>query len=719
MAPGGATWGCAWCASSEPGPPAPGRAAPVQAPRRAVGYVPPGGLPLRSTLAAALALLFAPGLRAAPPAPLAPTPPAPRATQVAAAPRAVDPAMLAAYVDGAVTEARRVMGIPGVAVVAVQAGEVILARGYGHADLASGREVDPATTVWPVFSCSKPIVSTAILQLVDEGRLGLDDPIEQHLGGLRLEGDFAEPIRVRHLMTQTSGLDETITELLVPPGSSASPLGEYLARSAPPRVRPPGEIFQYSFGHNHTLLGRILETASGQGFDDRIEDSLLRPLGMPAATFRDHAAPGPHEALGYGALSCLRRVPTRADTARLQIRPGGGLRATALEMARFLELVLEGGVVDGRRLLSERAVEGLTHQAFTMDPALPGQTLGFFRQGQALEHAGGPFPHMSSMQLVPRHRFGIFFAANTQSGGRLMAALHRDLLRRFFPDALEEGERPSAAPGAPEATTPRAATTASSPGATPSAPAPLDLREFEGVYRGAWRPRRGPAALMPLLATFPELRVRVSGKDTLSLGWVGWIFQLHARHVEGDRFDRGEDLGPLVFHRDAQGRPDRIYTGLLMPGTTFPFVLERIEPHQARDLQALAGALLILATLIAGPLASLGSLLAIGQGRWTDAAFRAFSSLAATAALVLPLAPLAAVLDSPGAGPGLLFGMPASAEALAALAPLAAGLAFVQLGVAARLLREARARPLTRLHAVTAAAAAVGLVVWGRNWGLV
>jgi len=176
----------------------------------------------------------------------------------------IDPVELAEFLDQEVQASMDRLHIAGAAVSVVKDGEMIFARGYGLADVAVNKPVDPQTTIFRIGSISKTFAFTAVMQLVEQGKLDLNADINTYLD-FKIPATFPEPITMLHIMSHSSGLDinpfgalaETVDEIL--------PLGEYLPRHLPPRVRPPGIVSSYS-NYDVALAGYIVERVSGQPY---------------------------------------------------------------------------------------------------------------------------------------------------------------------------------------------------------------------------------------------------------------------------------------------------------------------------------------------------------------------------------------------------------------------------------------------------------------------
>ncbi|MBV9486277.1 MAG: beta-lactamase family protein [Frankiaceae bacterium] len=273
-------------------------------------------------------------------------------------------------------------------------GEIAHIASYGHADLEAGRAVE-LDTIWRIYSMTKPITSVAAMMLYEQGRFELMDPISKWLpefsnpriytGGSALKFSTVpatEPIRVWHLLTHTSGLTydfhrvHVTDEIYRNAGfDMGSPKGLDLAGcvaawAALPLAFEPGSEWLYSVATD--VLGRLVEIWSGQTLDAYFADHILRPLDMRDTGFtvpeadRDRLAalyamaPGLAEKIRYDQFGkAATRVPA-------WLSGGGGLVSTSRDYLRFTQMLLNGGELDGVRLLSPRTVK------YTASNHLPG-----------------------------------------------------------------------------------------------------------------------------------------------------------------------------------------------------------------------------------------------------------------------------------------------------------------------------------------------------------
>jgi CubicO group peptidase (beta-lactamase class C family) len=238
-------------------------------------------------------------------------------------------------------------------------GRVVHLAAVGKADLE--RNTPMATdSLFRIASMTKPITATAVMVLVDEGKLSLDDPVEEYIPAFAhsklRDGTPVEGLTIRRLLTHTSGLDED-QEC----EGSLEATAEMLA--ARPFNFQPGQRWQYSPGMN--VCGRIIEVVSGQPYQDFLAERVLRPLRMSDTTFfptptQRRRSPVVYQlgARDHRLVPAGRLVVANADDTVAS--PSGGLYSTAADMSRFYQMILNGGQLDGHRIVSAEAVRAMT-----------------------------------------------------------------------------------------------------------------------------------------------------------------------------------------------------------------------------------------------------------------------------------------------------------------------------------------------------------------------
>jgi CubicO group peptidase (beta-lactamase class C family) len=363
--------------------------------------------------------------------------------------QAMPPAELEAFVDGVVRRSMERDHIAGVTVSIVQNGQLVLKKGYGLAKLSPARPVDPDRTLFRLGSISKTFTWIALMKEVEAGRVRLDAPINLYLPEklqIRDQG-MKQPILVRDLMRHTPGFeDKAMGQLFERDPGRLRPLVTYLRQERPDRVREPGLFPTYS-NYGVALGGEIATYVSGKPFETLIESEITGPLGMTNTTFREpHQArpdlPAPMPAslaarVSDGFYWNGAEFEAKPFEYVSQIAPAGSVSSSAADMARYMQMILNGGSLEGRSLYGPATATGfrtpLRAQNTSqngwdhgfMETALPG---GFRGQG----HGGATLSFLSNMVTVPDLGLGVFVSTNTSTGRNLAVALPARIVEQFY-----------------------------------------------------------------------------------------------------------------------------------------------------------------------------------------------------------------------------------------------------------------------------------------------
>jgi CubicO group peptidase (beta-lactamase class C family) len=327
-----------------------------------------------------------------------------------------DPVEVQAFFDGLMEAFMADHHVAGAVVSVVRGGALLFSKGYGFADVDSLIPVDPATTLFRVGSVSKLFTWTAVMQLVEEGRLDLDADVNQYLD-FTIPATYPEPITMRNLMTHTPGLEDRGFGLF---GETDLTRGEWLKRNMPARVRPPGTYASYS-NWGATLAGYIVERISGMPWEDYIEERITKPLGMVYATGRQPLPDdlAPHMSKGY-AFQSGKYVEKPFETIDA-VAPAGSVSASAQAMAKFMIAHLQYGRLGDARILQEETSRLMQSRQLGHDPRLPGFALGFYEQSSHSErligHGGDTQWFHTDLSLLPADGVGVFVSTNTSGGG--------------------------------------------------------------------------------------------------------------------------------------------------------------------------------------------------------------------------------------------------------------------------------------------------------------
>jgi CubicO group peptidase (beta-lactamase class C family) len=362
----------------------------------------------------------------------------------------LDRADLEAWLDGMVPYALKSGDMAGAVVVVVKDGEVLLDKGYGFADISKKRRMDPEQTMVRIGSTSKLFTWTAVMQLVEQGKLDLDRDVNDYLD-FTIPHDFGKPVTLRDLMNHRGGFEEGLKDILRTDAHGLPSTEAYLKEHQRPMLFAPGEVPAYS-NYGASLAGYIVQRVSGEPFERYIEHHILEPLSMAHSTF-DQPLPERFATAVSNGYPTASGPPSAYE--QIVTRPAGSATTTAADMARFMMAHLQQG--DGHILRPETLA--LMHSA--SETALPGfatMAHGFFRDTHngrlVIGHGGDTVLFHAELDLLPDDGVGIFFSFNSRGreeavyGARM--ALFDGFMDRYFPAATVTAAPtlPSASAGA-------------------------------------------------------------------------------------------------------------------------------------------------------------------------------------------------------------------------------------------------------------------------------
>jgi CubicO group peptidase (beta-lactamase class C family) len=344
------------------------------------------------------------------------------------------------WLDGFMPYALQKGDIAGGIVVVVKDGEVLLAKGYGYSDVATRAPVDPKRTMFRPGSTSKLFTWTAVMQLVEQGKLDLDKDVNTYLP-FKLPARDDGPITLRHIMTHTAGFEEQIKELIADDPKALVPLKTYAERSTPARIFKAGSTPAYS-NYATALAGAIVEQVSGQLFDDYMDAHIFKPLGMTHSTFRQ---PLPSSLVADMSQGYTEASEPSKPFEIIVAAPAGSLSSSGVDMANFMIAHLQNGEFHGQRILKEDTARLMHGTTLTMIPPLNRMALGFYEQNynghRVVSHGGDTEYFHSYLHLFLDDNVGLFMSFNSSGRdgavGGIRDMLFEQFTRRYFPHSPE------------------------------------------------------------------------------------------------------------------------------------------------------------------------------------------------------------------------------------------------------------------------------------------
>jgi len=449
--------------------------------------------------------------------------------------------------------------IPGMAVAVVRNDSVLAARGYGVRELGKPGLVD-ANTVFDIASLSKAFTSTAVAMLVDEGKMRWDDPVVRYLPELALPDSYlTRNATLRDFLSHRTGLHGANMmwqmSAIDRPGVIARM--RYLPADAPFRA---GMVYS---NVGYTVAGEAAARAAGTSYEALIRDRILRPLGLTSTVADyDHAARMPNVASPHALIGGVQR-PIRREVQRASIAPAGAIQSTVTDLARWMRFQLNGGVLDGRRLVSDSSLEQ-THSPQVIIATTPamraGRQVEFFaaygmgwqvmdyRGHPLLWHTGSGDGQIAYLALLPRERLGVVVLVNTWAAPFVHGALVSYILDTYL--GLEPRDYSAEALARVRAMreADRAAERSLMAGVVPGSHPPRPLTAYAGTYTdslyGEFTVRVERGALVLRIGGRQEADLLYQDHDTFVVHWRDELFrELFSTRVEFGADSRGCVLG--------------------------------------------------------------------------------------------------------------------------------------------------------------------------------
>ena len=491
--------------------------------------------------------------------------------------------------DARVEAVMKASEVPGAAVAIVEDGEVTLARGYGVRQLGSANEVD-ADTLFQIGSTTKAFTAAALAILVEEGKLGWDDRVIDHLPEFRMHDPWVtREITVRDLLVHRSGLGRGQGDLMFVPSTGIS-RADMVRRI---RHLKPATSFRSGFAYDNVLYavaGQVVEAASGKSWEAFVEERILSPAGMKTAVTNDvdrlaatnrahpHGRVGELRGVGEQALFDERKVALGAN-----VGPAGAIASGANDLARWLQVQLAEGQLPGteQRIWSAVNTEQMRQPVVPvpvtpLPPALAdatpqfrGYALGWmvqdYRGHKVVQHGGGTQGFRAVVVLIPEKNVG-FAIANNSEDNEFVPGLQYELLDHYL--GLPKHDWPAgfkdffAARNAAGLEAQRKAA-AERPSSSPSLPLP----GYAGEYADPWY---GP---ITITESAGALTIDFRQTPGMSGPLEHWAYDTFVARWPDPLIEPAF----VTFALDAAGKPARITMKAFSPVADFSFDYHDLE----------------------------------------------------------------------------------------------------------------------------------------------
>ena len=374
-------------------------------------------------------------------------------------PITLNPKDVEAFTNKVIPEKMKKENAAGVALVVVKDNQILFQKGFGFSDKEKNTPIDPKKTVFRLASISKVFTASAVMQLVEQGKIDLNKDIVNYMGGLKYQNNMGEPVTMEHLLTHTTGFDyvDPRPEDIHYQENDYTMLKDYVEDNMPTVVRKPGDTYTYD-NFASMLQGYIVQNLTNTPFYKYMAKNIFYPLEMHNSSFVMTNFIKEKLATGYDAKgNVIPFYQTRPTDM-----PQGSMFSTGSDVANFMIAQLNDGKFKNNQILQKETVEDMQKTKFALHPKYPNMTYGFeffspqSHNGQYVFGKGGNIPGFSSlMWLIPEHKIGVFVVTNKDSSA-LPVEVFDDFMNQYFPDKTK-----------PEYLKPNEE----------------ELKKFEGVYR--------------------------------------------------------------------------------------------------------------------------------------------------------------------------------------------------------------------------------------------
>jgi CubicO group peptidase (beta-lactamase class C family) len=400
---------------------------------------------------------------------------------------------------------------PGAVVVVVTRDAMVFAEGYGFADIEAKKPFTADTTLVRPGSISKLFTGIAVMQLVDAGRLDLDRDVNDYIYFAIPTPEGGVPVTLRRLLTHRAGFEEHFKGLFT---RDREPDDRWLAKNLPQRLFPKGDVEAYS-NYGFALAGYIVERVSGEPYASYVQRHILDPLGMSHSTFQQ---PLPDDLAPLMARTYRRWPLPQLAFFQTITAPAGALSATGTDMGRFTRALINGGTLDGVRILPQARLD----EMMAPGQATPAGYLGLVFFGtkvaghDSIGHDGDTTTFFSGLKIFPEQGVGVFVS---RSGTGEVEAANQipdpatAIAKRFLPKV-------------PEAADARAATFPNDPGVA-------------GIYHSS---RRAESSFIRFNNLVTERVVKIDGAGNVRSYSAIWPFGdgRMAKRVERNLYETPE-----------------------------------------------------------------------------------------------------------------------------------------------------------------------------------
>jgi CubicO group peptidase (beta-lactamase class C family) len=478
---------------------------------------------------------------------------------------------------------RKQIGVPGMAVAIVENNKVTFAQGFGSRALGKPERVD-ADTIFPTGSTGKAFTVAALGILVDQGRIGWDDKVIDHLPGFQMYDPWVtREMTIRDLLVHRSGLGLGAGDLMFVPRTNLS-RAESVRRL---RYIKPATSFRSGFAYDNVLYmvaGQLIESVTGETWEKFTAGHVLKAAGMLNSTsdsdgrFASANRAQPHARMNGGMRGAgeQRRLDERDELGR-NAAPAGGLAVSANDMSRWLLIQLNAGKLpdQNHRLFSEAAhkqmwtplvLEPIDERPEALKPTQPqfsAYALGWdvedYRGMKIVWHGGAVFGFLTAVVLIPDKQVGFSIEINSEDG-EIIRGLMCELLDHYL--GLPKTDWTSRFAAEKQRKVNEALAALSARSAQPAAVGPsLPVERYTGTYSDPWYGNIDVSAA--------DGKLKIDFKSTPRMAGILEHWQYDSFITRFD--DRAIEPAYVTFSLDSMGKVERITLKAVSPLADFSY----------------------------------------------------------------------------------------------------------------------------------------------------
>lgn len=324
-------------------------------------------------------------------------------------------ALLEASLTPIIEEVMQAYDLPGFAIGVVKDDEIVYARGFGCKNIETGIPVT-STTLFHMASISKPFVATAVMQLVEQGKIDLQAPVTTYLPYFKLDDERYTAITIQQMLSHVSGMPDVTDYGWDDPQYDEGALERYVRSLADRKMRfDPGQRYAYS-NMAFECLGDVIAKVSGMSFADYEKKHILDPAGMDKSTFLKPEHLPADWASGH--LRTIRTIAWEGYPYNRMHGPSSTLHSNALEMCRWAIINMNRGTLEGRKILGPESYDLLWKPWFPIGKKDSGEALGLswfigeHRGEKTVSHGGGDTGFNTYLTILPERSMAVVVLCN-------------------------------------------------------------------------------------------------------------------------------------------------------------------------------------------------------------------------------------------------------------------------------------------------------------------